>query len=129
MLRAVSQVLAEAMQAADPAAYVRGQLERGDLSAEERAALAGVCEDGLGLARMLVAKLRFERLLLGDPRLGVEFGADPEGFSRSARAYFAATPRGRCWPREEAAAFRAWREGIRTDEGADNGGARRQDHA
>jgi hypothetical protein len=111
VLGEVSRLVVEALQASDPAATLRaGLASSASLSPEERAALAGVDPDALLLTRLLVAKLRFERLLQGDPSLRPAFEADPAAFTERFRAYDRAVPPATCWPADEAAAFRSFLE-------------------
>jgi hypothetical protein len=87
--------LAAAMRAADPVAAVR-------------ALHPGVDADGVRLTALLVARLRFERLLRGSPEAEAWFDGDPAGFARAFRRYHAEVPPRAFFPAEEAALFAAW---------------------
>jgi hypothetical protein len=76
-----------------------------------RAALERVDPDGLRLAALLVAKLRFERLLRGCPEAEDWFEDDPIAFAEVFRAYHHEVPPTAFFPPEEAALFRVWRAG------------------
>ena len=66
-------------------------------------------EDGFRVASLLVARLRFERMLQGSATLGTEFERDPLEFTRSFKRYHVSTPMIAGSPAEEAAGFEAWR--------------------
>ena len=84
--------LAAAMRADDPVAAVRALHPEADA-------------DGVRLAALLVARLRFERLLRGAPAAGAWFARDPAGFARFFRRYHAAVPPRAFFPADEAALF------------------------
>ena len=81
------------------------------LDDEERAALLGVDPDGLRMTSLLVRKLRFERLVSGDPELRAACERDPRGVTESFVRYARAVPPTSSFPAEEAAAFRRFRAG------------------
>jgi hypothetical protein len=112
VLSELQRVLLQACLAADPVAFLGAELARADLplDAAERAWLAGLDADGLRLTRLLVHKLRFERLLRGAPALRAAFAADPEGTAARWEAYAAAVPPAAVLPAEEAALFARWSE-------------------
>ncbi|MCA8926309.1 MAG: hypothetical protein KDD82_31165, partial [Planctomycetes bacterium] len=72
--------------------------------------LAALDPDALRLQALLVAKLRFERLV-ADPALAAEFDADPAAFTARFRRFAAAQPSRSPYPADELAAFRAWEAG------------------
>ena len=80
----------------------------GTLSDSERDHLARLDPDGLRLTALLIQKLRFERILRGDPDLRRRFEEDPEGFTRGFQRYLRATPPRAVFPAEEAEQFRAF---------------------
>jgi hypothetical protein len=88
--------LAQAMRAADPVAAVRAFAPDADA-------------DGVRMTALLVAKLRFERLLRGSPAADAWFSADPAAFARAFGAYHAAVAPRAFFPRDEAWLFAAWR--------------------
>ena len=58
------------------------------------------------MTALLVQKLRFERILRGDPELRRAFDDDPESFARQLQRYLRAVPARALFPTEEAHAFR-----------------------
>ena len=57
---------------------------------------------------MLVARLRFERLLHGHPDVPGWLDRDPAGFTDAFRRYHAAVPPTAFFPRDEARTFADW---------------------
>lgn len=106
MLATLTRIVVEALQADDPPAALAASLESVELEPAERAALAAIDPDGLVLAGRLVKKLRFERLLQGDPTLRAEFRADPATFMARFRRWDRERPAWTPWPAEEAREFR-----------------------
>jgi hypothetical protein len=88
--------LAAALRAADPVAAVRAFAPDADA-------------DGVRLTALLVARLRFERLLRGSRAADAWFSADAEGFARAFAAYHRAVAPRAFFPRQEAWQFFAWR--------------------
>lgn len=109
MLADLQRLLLRALCEPDPVAALRAALARADcpLAAEERAWLGHAADDGLRLTRMLVRKLRLQRLLRSDPAAFAALAADPVAFAERFVAYDAAVPPRAVTPAEEAAAFRA----------------------
>ena len=89
--------LAAAMRARDPVAAVR-------------AIHPGADADGVRLSALLVARLRFERLLRGSPEAEASFDREPAAFARDFARYHAEVPPRAFFPADEAALFRAWRD-------------------
>lgn len=89
--------LAAAMRADDPAAAVR-------------ALYPGVDADGVRMSALLVARLRFERLLRGSPDAKAWFDRDPADFAAAFRRYHAEVAPTAFFPAGEAALFAAWRK-------------------
>jgi hypothetical protein len=103
------RLLARALTADDPpTALARAARDR-QLSAELRRSLTSVSEDGLRLAALLVARLRFERLLRGSPDAERWFDTDPASFTEAFRRYHGETRLTAFFPAEEARQFQAWR--------------------
>ena len=69
---------------------------------------SGPRSDGLEMAALLVAKLRFERLVQGSAGVARWFEADPAGFVATFRAYCAEVPSRSAFPAAEARAFLLW---------------------
>ena len=110
MLSEVERVLLEAVHAEDPPSRL-GDLvaEAGDrLTEDERAYLLAADADGLRLTGLLVVKLRFERVLRGDPALRREFDADPRALLERFRRYVREVPAAAVFPEDESRAFSAW---------------------
>lgn len=70
--------------------------------------LAGLEGPGVEVARRLVAKLRFERLLRGSVQAERWFEEDPAAFARAFARYRREVPARHWFPQEEAVAFHAW---------------------
>lgn len=117
MLNDLQRALLLAMRQRDPGAWLRDRLAAGgpgvdgvDLAADERDCLLAACADGLRVTRLVVQKLRLQRLITGTPALGDELARDAAAFVAEFRAYVDAVPHGGVFPSEEAAAFAAWRQ-------------------
>jgi hypothetical protein len=102
------RLLARAMTAPDPAAALAAAARDRRLPDELRRAFAAAAEDGVRIAALLVARLRFERLLRGSPDAEAWFARDPAGFADAFRAYHHAVPPGAFFPAAEARLFRRW---------------------
>lgn len=89
--------IARALRARDPVAAVR-------------AIHPGADADGVRLTTLLIARLRFERLLRGSPEAEASFDRDPATFARDFSRYHAEVPPRAFFPADEAALFRAWRD-------------------
>jgi hypothetical protein len=106
---AVERALVRAMAAPDPALELHRASRDRRLPAAVRRSLERAPADGVRMAALLVAKLRFERLLRGSPDAEAWFERDPEGFTSAFRRYHAAVPPTAFFPPAEARLFRAWR--------------------
>jgi hypothetical protein len=111
----LERLLADAFQGPDPRAALAAAALDPALSADLRARLAGAAPDGVRIAGLLIAKLRFERLLHGSRAAGAWFGRDPAAFARAFRRYHGAVPAVAQGPLQEAHAFEAWRAGDGAD--------------
>jgi hypothetical protein len=113
VLSELQRLLVDALRSSDPHKALAAALQRGaaQLSADERGWLANASADGLQLTRMLVRKLRLQRLLLGDADAARWCREQPEAFARAFAAYDAAVPPAALFPSEEAAAWRHHRCG------------------
>jgi hypothetical protein len=109
-------VLLRILRARDPGAALRRAREDDRLDPSVRTALRCVDEDGLRLAALLVARLRFERLVQGDPAAAQWFEQDPAEFSPAFRAYHTEVSATAFFPRGEADQFARWcdRRAIRS---------------
>jgi hypothetical protein len=110
VLKDLQQLLLDACTQREPGPWLAAQLTRADLalSADERALLQQVSTqvDGLRVTRLLVQKLRLERLLRGDPGAAASFVADQAAFVQRFRRYCELVPPTAVFPSEEAALFR-----------------------
>lgn len=91
-LRDYETRLAAAMRAADPVAAVRALYPEADA-------------DGVLMTALIVARLRFERLLRGSAAAAAWFDRDPAGFTRAFRRYHATVAPRAFFPADEAALF------------------------
>lgn len=89
--------LARAMRARDPVAAVR-------------AIHPGADADGVRMTALLVARLRFERLMRGSPEAEASFDRDAATFARDFARYHREVPPRAFFPVDEAALFCAWRD-------------------
>ena len=89
--------LARAMRARDPAAAVR-------------AIHPGVDADGVRMTALLVARLRFERLMRGSREAEDWYESDAAAFTEAFRRYPSEVPPTAFFPRGEAELFAAWRQ-------------------
>ncbi|HEX5051707.1 MAG TPA: hypothetical protein VFZ65_08050 [Planctomycetota bacterium] len=107
MLADVQRLLVAAVLQPDPRAFLQAQLDRAEcgLSAEERRQLAAVGDDGLRLTRLVVRKLRLDRLLRGEPELAALCREQPQVLASGFAAYDAAVPPRAVFASEEAAQF------------------------
>lgn len=122
MLAEVQRLLVQACLRKDPKAWLDAQLADPAtlraLDAEELRMLAAVDGDGLRLTRLLVRKLRLERLLAGDADARRAFAADPETFAATFARYADTTPPTAVFPSDEARAFRGAAARTETGDGA-----------
>jgi hypothetical protein len=88
--------LAAAMRAEDPVAAVR-------------ALHPGADADGVRMTALLVARLRFERLVRGSAAAEAWFDRDPADFARAFRRYHAEVAPRAFFPADEAELFESWR--------------------
>ena len=113
MLSEVQRLLVLACQSADPKGALDAALGGAALDADERAWLAAMDADGLRVTSLIVRKLRFERVVLGDPGLGERFDRDPAAFSADFVRYAAEVAPRAVFAGDEAAAFSEWLESRR----------------
>lgn len=106
MLIDVQRLLVLALRQPDPRAWLLAELpSHHGLDDAERTMLAALPDDGLRLTRMLVRKLRLQRLLTADADAARRCTDEPERFAREFAAYDAAEPWHAVFPSEEARAF------------------------
>ena len=70
--------------------------------------LAAIDKDGFRISALLVARLRFERLLHGHPTVPEWLDRDAADFTETFRRYHAAVPPTAFFPPDEARTFDAW---------------------
>jgi hypothetical protein len=99
---------ATALRQADPVAALAELAADPTLPANLRAAYAAADEDGVRVAALLVAKLRFERLLRGSDDAGAWFERDSAGFTESFRRYHREVAPTAFWPADEGRCFETW---------------------
>lgn len=105
------QILASAMRAPDPvAAILDAAASDPDLDDATRDALRQVDADGVRIQALLVARLRFERLLQGSPEVGARFEQDPAALTQTFRRYHREVAMHAFFPADEARAFAAWED-------------------
>jgi hypothetical protein len=102
--------VAGAMTAADPVAVIRALADDASLPGELRqAARAAVTHArGIELTALLVARLRFERLMQGSREASALFERDPVGFAELFRSYHREVAPGAFFPAQERRLFAAW---------------------
>ena len=121
---ATERLLAGLLRAPDPAAALSAAIDDPSTSPELKAALQAVEPDGLRMTALLVARLRFERLMQGSRQAGDWFLRDPQTFTQAFRRYHVEVPPTAFFPASEASLFDAWskRNGSRA-RGVDGDGA------
>jgi hypothetical protein len=102
--------VAAAMAAADPVAAIRALAEDASLPEELRQAAhaAATHARGIELTALLVARLRFERLMQGSRQAPALFERDPAGFAELFRAYHREVAPSVYFPAQEGRLFAAW---------------------
>ena len=103
-------LLGGALLADDPVSALESAVHDAALPDDVREAFRAALRhpEGLRMTALLVAKLRFERLLRGSPEAEVWFDRDPEAFTVAFRSYHVEVPPRAFFPREEGAAFARW---------------------
>lgn len=99
------------MHDVDAIARLQARLANALLAPDPVASLAAeshVDPDGLRIAALLVAKLRFQRLMNGSPRANEWFLRDPAAFTAAFRRYHRSVPPRALDPWGEADAFEDW---------------------
>jgi hypothetical protein len=101
--------LAAVLLAHDPARALRAAAADRRLPAALRRAFAAADVDGVRMSALLVARLRFERLLRGCPEAERWFERAPATFAAAFRRYHAEVPHTAFFPSQETSLFRTWR--------------------
>ena len=104
------RLLARALLAGDPVALLQAEADAPDCPDALRRGLhqALLRPDGIRIAALLVARLRFERLLQASPPAQLLFSADPAAFAPLFRRYHMAVPPPSAGPEADAAQFARW---------------------
>jgi hypothetical protein len=124
VLRAVQQLLLDALLSDDPVAALAGRLEAAEgLADEERAFLRGLDADGLRLTGLLVLKLRYERVAGSDKRLAEGYREGRAEFLRRFEEYRRSVAPSAYFPSQEGELFAHWLAGStrRTGPGQSSG--------
>jgi hypothetical protein len=102
------RLLARALLADDAVGAVAALGENSRLPQVLRSAAQRAAPDGVRVSALLVAKLRFERLMRGDARLRAWFEQSPKVFVETFRRYHAEESPICSFPRAEARHFAEW---------------------
>jgi hypothetical protein len=100
------RLLVRALRSADPVAALRRGGRR--LPRAMRQAIDRANEDGIRMTALLVARLRFERLLRGSSDAEAWFEQDPESFAGAFRVYHTSVAPTGFFPQAEARLFKRW---------------------
>lgn len=99
-------ILLQAMTDADPAAVLRKAARDRRLPIALRRALRACDTDGVRLTALLIAKLRFERLLRASEEAEWLYSRDPSAFAELFQRYHRTVPARAFFPAAEAQLFR-----------------------
>jgi len=109
---AYTALLAAVLRAPDPVAALEAAAARPEVPEALRDVLAGLDRDGVRMSALLVAQLRFNRLLNGSGQAAADFDADPAGFTAQFRQYHQEVAPSADSPVQEARLFAAWWAGV-----------------
>jgi hypothetical protein len=101
-------VVADSLLSNDPWRALQSSIADPATPESLREALRQVDEDGLRISALLVAKLRFERLMNGSRRAAEWFESDPAAFTETFRRYYASVAPTEIFPSLEARRFEEW---------------------
>ena len=107
-MKAFERRMVEILTAGDPERALRTAASDRKLPAALRRAFAAADPDGVRLAALLVARLRFERLLRACPEAAQAFEVDAASFAADFRRYHAEVPPTEFFPLGEAMLYRSW---------------------
>jgi hypothetical protein len=107
-LAIVEEILARALLAEDPESELRSAIDDPATAPAVLDALRAIDADGLRIAGLLVAKLRFERIMNGSGSAAAWFESDPRAFTEAFRRYHRAVPPTNVFPSFEARRFEEW---------------------
>lgn len=105
--------MARALLSPDPAGAMQAlagdtELPHALRQAAARAITSGPGTRGIELTALLIANLRFQRLLQGSREAATWFARDPQGFSEAFRDYHHQVAPAAYFPAQEAERFAAW---------------------
>jgi hypothetical protein len=106
MLIDLERVLQRALASDSPLEILREAAK--SLPPEDRTLIEQIETDGFLLTSLLVHKLRFEKICRGDDQMEEWFEREPGRFTEFFRKYNRDVPPLEVFPRQEAAAFRAY---------------------
>ena len=106
--RRYEQVIARILRSPDPQMELSARQKDRRLSRGLRNLLLGIDAAGLRITALLVARLRFERLLHGCPEAAQWFDKDTAVFADAFRCYHDEVPPTAWTPQQEAALWRRW---------------------
>lgn len=104
------RALADALLSRDARGAMEATANDDTASRRLRGEIGAASADGVRITELLVAKLRFERLLQGSREAGAWFQRDPAAFAASFREYHTTVAPRADGPVQEAAAFARWRD-------------------
>jgi hypothetical protein len=107
-LAAYERLFARAFASRDPAAVLRAARSDASVPRELAEALERSDETGIRLSGLIVARIRFERLLNGSPRAAAWFEDDPRAFAAAFKRYQDEVEPRAAFPMDEARAFEEW---------------------
>ncbi len=112
---AYERVLARALTSPDPIAALKAASRNRRLSIElrKRLSIAAAQEDGVRRSALLIARVRFERLIRGSHQAEDWYLSDPERFTKAFKQYHHSVPPTTFFPQTEA---RAWDEWLRKNQ-------------
>ena len=104
------RIVARALTSRDPVAALRAASRNKKLSIvlRKRLSIATMQEDGVRLSALLIARLRFERLIRGSRQAEDWYLEDPEGFTTAFKQYHHSVPPRTFFPQTEAIAWSKW---------------------
>ena len=103
-------LVARALVAREPASALADAARDEGLTGDLRERLTAADPEGVTIAGLLVARLRFERLMHGSRAAGEWFERDPATFAAAFKRYHTSVKPTACLPSDEAGQFERWVE-------------------
>ena len=100
------RLVADALLLGDPVGALRAARDK--LPPDLSAAIDAADPDGVRMTALMIARLRFERLMQGSRRAADRFEKDPAGFAEAFRRYHAEVAPTAHDPRGENRLFERW---------------------